>query len=60
MNTSEGWRSRIVGHAEVPPTELTANPRNWRKHPKAQQDALADVLDRVGWVQDVIVNQRTG
>jgi DNA modification methylase len=44
----------------VPPTELTANPRNWRKHPKAQQDALADVLDRVGWVQDVIVNQRTG
>lgn len=60
MNTSEGWRSRIVGHAEVSPTELTANPRNWRKHPKAQQDALADVLDRVGWVQDVIVNQRTG
>jgi DNA modification methylase len=60
VNTSAGWRSRIVGHAEVSPTELTANPRNWRKHPKAQQDALSDVLDRVGWVQDVIVNQRTG
>jgi DNA modification methylase len=60
VDTSEGWRSRIVGHDSVPPFELTANPRNWRKHPKAQQQALADVLDRVGWVQDVIVNKRTG
>jgi len=60
VDTNEGWRSRIVGHDSVPPSELTANPRNWRKHPKAQQQALADVLDRVGWVQDVIVNQRTG
>lgn len=60
VDTNEGWRSRIVGHDSVPPSELTANPRNWRKHPKAQQQALADVLDRVGWVQDVIVNKRTG
>ena len=55
-----GWRSRIVGHGEASPGELTANPRNWRKHPKAQRDALAAVLDRVGWVQDVIVNRTTG
>ena len=55
-----GWRSRIVGHGEASPGELTANPRNWRKHPKAQRDALAAVLDRVGWVQDVIVNKTTG
>lgn len=60
VDTKEGWRSRIVGHGSVPPSELTTNQRNWRKHPKAQQQALADVLDRVGWVQDVIVNQRTG
>lgn len=60
VDTNEGWRSRIVGHDSVSPSELTANPRNWRKHPKAQQQALADVLDRVGWVQDVIVNKRTG
>ena len=39
---------------------LLANPSNWRIHPKQQQDALGEVLDRVGWVQDVIVNQRTG
>ena len=55
-----GWQSRIVGHGEASPGELTANPRNWRKHPKAQRDALAAVLDRVGWVQDVIVNRTTG
>jgi len=32
----------------------------WRIHPKAQQDALAEVLDRVGWVQNVIESARTG
>lgn len=54
------WRSRIIGHGEEAPDQLLANPRNWRIHPKAQQDALAGVLDEVGWVQDIIVNQRTG
>lgn len=55
-----GWRNRITGHGEEAPDQLLANPRNWRVHPKAQQEALAAVLDQVGWVQDVIVNQRTG
>ena len=39
---------------------MLANPRNWRIHPKAQQDVLKGVLAQIGWVQDVIVNQRTG
>ena len=42
------------------PEQLLANPKNWRIHPKAQQDALAGVLAEVGWVQDIIVNKRTG
>ena len=54
------WRNRITGHGQEAPDQLLANPRNWRVHPKAQQEALAAVLDQVGWVQDVIVNQRTG
>ncbi len=58
--TTDRWRSRIVGHAEVPPSDLTANPRNWREHPKAQRDALAGVLDSVGWVGEIVVNKRTG
>jgi hypothetical protein len=54
------WRNRIVGHGEVPAESLTANPRNWRTHPQSQLGALSGVLSEVGWVQDVIVNQRTG
>lgn len=54
------FRNRIVGSGEERPDQLLANPRNWRIHPKAQQDALAGVLSEVGWVQEVVVNQRTG
>jgi DNA modification methylase len=52
--------NRIVGSAEVAPDQLLANPQNWRIHPKAQQQALSAVLAEVGWVQQVIVNQRSG
>ena len=55
-----GWRDRIMGSGEEAPDQLLANPANWRIHPKAQQDALAGALDAVGWVQQVLVNRRTG
>jgi DNA modification methylase len=54
------WANRIVGHGEEAPGGLLANPANWRLHPKEQQDALAGVLSEVGWVQDIIVNRRSG
>jgi DNA modification methylase len=54
------WKHRIVATAEVDATSLMANPKNWRLHPDAQRQALAGVLDVVGWVQRIIVNQRTG
>jgi len=54
------WRSRIVGQGQEAPDQLLANPRNWRMHPKTQLDALAGVLYPVRWVQNIIVNQRTG
>lgn len=54
------WRNRIVGSGEERPDQLLANPHNWRLHPDIQQDELSKVLQRVGWVQNVIVNQRTG
>ena len=53
-------QNRIGGHGDADPKALVPNPRNWRKHPKAQADALSGVLSEVGWVQQVIVNQRTG
>lgn len=58
--THKGWRSRIVGSGEEAPDQLLANPANWRIHPKPQQDALNDVLDDVGWIQQVVVNQQSG
>lgn len=54
------WRNRIVGSGEEKPDQLLANPKNWRIHPRQQQEALAGVLDEVGWVQQVLVNKRTG
>jgi hypothetical protein len=54
------WRQRIVGHDELDPAELIANPRNWRGHPRHQHDALSGLLGEVGWVQQVIVNRTTG
>jgi hypothetical protein len=57
---TKNWRSRIVGQGEEVPENLLANPKNWRIHPKEQQEGLEAVLDRVGWVQNVVVNQRTG
>lgn len=55
-----GWRNRIVSVGEESPDNLLANPQNFRRHPKHQQDALKGVLSEVGWVQDVIVNKQTG
>ncbi len=53
-------RNRITGHGEEAPDQLLANPKNWRIHPENQQQGLTTVLERVGWVQSVIVNKRTG
>lgn len=57
--TADPWRNRIVGQGDEAPDQLLANPSNWRVHPKAQREALAAVLDDVGWVQRVIVNRTT-
>lgn len=60
MTEPAHWRNRITGHGEEAPDQLLANPANFRIHPKAQQDHLSAVIDQVGLVQSVIVNQRTG
>lgn len=58
--TTQTWRNRIIGEGDEAPDQLLANPRNARRHPQAQQAALAGVLAEVGVVQRVIVNKRTG
>lgn len=53
-------KNRIVGQGQESPEQLLANPKNWRIHPNHQRTALLKVLDIVGWVSPVIVNQTTG
>ena len=54
------YRNRIIGEGMEAPENLLANPSNWRTHPQHQKDALRGVLSEVGFVQRVIVNQRSG
>lgn len=41
-------RNRIKGLRHVPANELRPSPKNWRTHPKAQQEALRGILAEVG------------
>ena len=54
------WESRIVATGEEDPEQLLANPDNWRIHPTEQRAALAGVLDRIGWIQNIVINRTTG
>ena len=54
------FKNRIVGHGYEAPDQLLANPHNWRTHPDIQANELEKILETVGWIQDVIINQRTG
>lgn len=55
-------RDRIIGLKRVPASELLDNAGNWRKHPKAQRDALRGVLQQVGIADALIayVSERNG
>lgn len=57
---STAYRSRIVRHGDADPRTLAPNPRNPRRHPKAQRDAMAGILEEVGWLETVIYNETTG
>lgn len=60
MSAATTWRNRITRHADVAPAELAAHPLNFRRHPRHQADALAATLDTVGYVQSVVVSERSG
>ena len=53
-------KSRIIGHGEEAPDNLTANPLNFRRHPKEQLNALRGSMKELGWIKTVIVNKRSG
>lgn len=43
----------------VAPDSLTENPRNWRRHPELQKEALAASLDECGWAGALLYNSVT-
>lgn len=59
-SVATAWRNRIVRYGEEAPDQLLAHPRNFRIHPKAQQDALTGALNDLGWIAPVLVNEVTG
>jgi ParB-like chromosome segregation protein Spo0J len=50
-------RDRIKELRRVPASELKPNPKNWRKHPAAQANALRGVLAEVGIADAVIARE---
>lgn len=50
-------QDRVTEMRLVPADQLIANPANWRRHPQAQQRALAAVLDEVGFAGAVIARE---
>lgn len=53
------WKSRLVRTGFVPASELESHPMNWRIHSTDQRAAMNSVFNQVGWVQFVIVSERT-
>src|SRR4030095_6095532 len=51
-------RDRIKELRRLPASQLLPNPKNWRTHPQAQQDALRGILAEVG-IADALLGRDT-
>jgi hypothetical protein len=50
-------RDRIKELRRVPARDLLPNPKNWRSHPQAQQDALRGLLAELGYCDAMIARE---
>src|SRR6187401_3568777 len=50
-------RDRIRELRRVRAGDLIPNPRNWRTHPKAQQDALRGILAEIGYADALLARE---
>ena len=50
-------RDRIRELRRVPAKSLLPNPRNWRRHPKAQAEALRGLLQEIGYADALITRE---
>src|SRR5713226_8097073 len=54
-----GIRDRIKELRRVRAKDLVPNPKNWRRHPKAQAAALRGLLAEVGYADALLVRELT-
>jgi hypothetical protein len=53
----KGFRDRVVELRRVRAGELVPNPKNWRRHPKSQADALRGLLTEIGCADALLVRE---
>jgi hypothetical protein len=54
---SEQMRDRVVELRRVRAGDLRPNPRNWRLHPRHQEEALRDLLAEIGFADAVLARE---
>lgn len=52
-------KNSIVESADIDPQSLDLHELNWRIHTAEQKKALGEALEKIGWVQRVVVNKNT-
>ena len=50
-------RDRIKELRRVPAAQLRPHPKNWRRHPQAQQDAMRGVLAEIGYADALLARE---
>lgn len=53
-------RDRIRELRRVRARDLIPNPKNWRRHPKAQANALRDLLEEIGFADALLARELPG
>ena len=51
------FKNRIKELRYVPAGSIIANPKNWRKHPKSQSEALKGILGEIGFAGAVLARE---
>ncbi len=51
------FRDRIKSLRRVRASDIAPHPKNWRRHPKAQRDALTAALGEIGWADVCLVRE---
>ena len=53
-------RDRIKELRRIPASELTANTKNWRRHPQWQKDGMQAILENIGYAGALIAYESKG